>query len=321
MFNKYIKYKNKYINLKKYMVDNFTGGTICDFTDWKEIKNAGQHNCGIFVNKKNPDIIMKCALEKDEKNEDVIEINKKTQLFPKIYDHCTYEKKFYCIMEKLDNDITFVFFHVLPDMVIHEMKLDDKKDFIKKIFFIKQPQNSYSTDDEKKEILDEINSKCTLTFDEYDIFIKKLIEKWKKFHFIIIPKIAEMLLTLISLGYFFNDFKFDNLGYKLSKDKLNDNAFFVDLFDQYLCIYFLDWTSGLEKITGEEVQYYTNKVTIELNTKFKWMVNGQYSLEDMNIPYGKRHYDINFGKNIYEDIVEYKQDLNKILNTKYIYTI
>jgi len=106
-YNKYLKYKNKYLKLK-----NQIGGTYTlNLEEWKKIENSGQHNCGIFISDVYPKYILKC--DSDDKLDKIIEINKTIQLFPKIIDSTKIDKDAYITMQKLDGDITNIYFNLL----------------------------------------------------------------------------------------------------------------------------------------------------------------------------------------------------------------
>ena len=112
---KYLKYKNKYIELK-----NQTGGYILNLEDWVEIENSGQQNCGIFISDVYPQFILKCGTN-SEKMAMVNNINLIMQLFPKIIDNTYIDEKNYTTMQKLDGDITSIFFNLFPKNILEKM--------------------------------------------------------------------------------------------------------------------------------------------------------------------------------------------------------
>jgi len=116
---KFYKYKEKYLNLKKIQ----SGGNLCNLSDWTEISNNGQNNCGIFIHKTNPEILMKCG---STIIRDIDRINQHTHTFPIQYEMCNIEGKKYLIMERLDNDITHIYFNLLPKIVLENMNLSKK---------------------------------------------------------------------------------------------------------------------------------------------------------------------------------------------------
>jgi len=77
---KYIKYKNKYISSK----NNQIGGYF-NKSEWNEIPNSGQQNCGIYISDRYPDKIVKCedGLQDNKIGIELQEINK--NFFPQIY--------------------------------------------------------------------------------------------------------------------------------------------------------------------------------------------------------------------------------------------
>jgi len=116
-YNKYLKYKNKYLHLK-----NQIGGYTLNLEEWKQIQNPGQRNCGIFLSDVYPTYILKCEDHVDQSKLDtVIEINKKIKLFPNIINFTKIEKKNYTTMDKLDGDITNIYFNLFPKIVFQNM--------------------------------------------------------------------------------------------------------------------------------------------------------------------------------------------------------
>jgi len=134
---KYLKYKNKYLQLK-----NQIGGYTLKLEEWNKIENSGQHNCGIFLSDKYPKYILKC--DSDNKLDIIIEINNKIQLFPKIINSTKKIKdsdvskgigmefsgleyftnqhsETYITMQKLDGDITNIYFNLFPRIVLKNM--------------------------------------------------------------------------------------------------------------------------------------------------------------------------------------------------------
>jgi hypothetical protein len=106
---KYLKYKNKYIKLKNQIGGIFT----LNLKEWVLIENSGQQNCGIFISSVYPTLILKCGT-----NSYIIsmanEINQIMQLFPKIIDNTYIDPNNYTTMQKLDGDITSIFFNLFP---------------------------------------------------------------------------------------------------------------------------------------------------------------------------------------------------------------
>ena len=112
---KYLKYKKKYLDLK-----NQKGGYTLNLSEWVKIENSGQQNCGIFISNIYPNYILKCGTDVSKINE-VIEINKIVQLFPTIINSTNIDKDNYTTMEKLDGDITKIFFNLFPKIVLTQM--------------------------------------------------------------------------------------------------------------------------------------------------------------------------------------------------------
>jgi hypothetical protein len=244
--NKYRKYKNKYLKLQK-------GGTMCNLDDWVEIENNGQQNCGIFIHRINPSLIMKCGATMSN---NVYVINSQASLFPKEYSECTDERgRTYLIMERLDGDITSIYFNLISINVLHSMNLSDRtiRD-MKMIFDIKTPttMKPIIPRDSQVNILATISAtNNSITLELYDIFIDRIIQEWQRIHPIIVKEIVRVQLKLIELGYTYNDWKFDNFGYNLTETIIDTDFRQGDvpiLFGKYLYIYFLDPASGLETL-------------------------------------------------------------------------
>ena len=115
-YEKYLKYKNKYLELK-----NQTGGNYTlNLKEWVEIENSGQQNCGIFLSSVYPKYLLKCGTN-SEKISWVNQINDIVQLFPKIIDNTKIDEHNYTTMQKLDGDITSIFFNLIPKIILAKM--------------------------------------------------------------------------------------------------------------------------------------------------------------------------------------------------------
>jgi len=137
---KYLKYKKKYCFLK-----NQTGGFILNLLEWTEITNSGQNNCGIFLSNTYPKYILKCEIDNesnDSRLNDVIKINNTIQLFPKIINISKIEGKSYITMQKLDGDITSIFFNLFPKIVLAKMNITEEQK--KNLLTIFEGKMSYS---------------------------------------------------------------------------------------------------------------------------------------------------------------------------------
>jgi hypothetical protein len=249
---KFYKYKEKYLNLKKIQ----SGGNLCNLSDWTEISNNGQNNCGIFIHKTNPEILMKCGSTIIPY---VNRINQHTHTFPIQHEECTIDGKKYLIMERFDNDITHIYFNLLPKIVLENMNLSkNTTEDMKMIFDIKTPSlNPIIPKDAQINILATISAtNKEITLELYDMFINNLIKEWKVYHIIIMKEIIKKLLKLIDIGFEYGDMKFDNFGYKLLDDFLYsiheiDPKYVQKLFGKYFYVYILDPESGLFPIVDE----------------------------------------------------------------------
>lgn len=116
-YQKYLKYKNKYLFIK-----NQLGGTYTlDLQEWNPIENVGKMNCGIFISAIYPKYILKCSPTVSEILDLIKEINVSNKLFPEIINSTIIENKEYITMEKFDGDITSIYFNLFPKKVLENM--------------------------------------------------------------------------------------------------------------------------------------------------------------------------------------------------------
>jgi len=287
----------------------FNDGLKHYFDDWTEIKNNGQHNCGIFLHKKDPNLIMKCGTTKST---DVEEINKKFPIFPQEYYDEEMNGKKYLVMERLDNDITHIFFEILPNIVLETMKLDkDTTEDIKTVFDIKTPytfpENHKIIITTQQNILASISRNDKMTLELYETFIHLLQVEWAKFHKLITREICILLTKLISIGYEYEDMKFDNFGYKL-RNEIDDTYYRKDvpfIFGKFLYVKILDPESGLSKIKDSEKIKSLEKIISKIKDGFYLSAHGQYALQYLNEYVSTQDY--------------YSDQINKILEKNYSY--
>lgn len=134
---KYIKYKNKYLQLKQ-----LGGNFILNLTEWVSVANNGQHNCGIFVSDKYSKYLLKCE---NNKREIDISIINALNVFPKIINKTYIEStnKTYITMKKLDGDYTSIFFKLIPKNILNGMDLSEKvKNDLLYLLDIKTPKTT-----------------------------------------------------------------------------------------------------------------------------------------------------------------------------------
>ena len=237
---KYYKCKNKIQS----------GGGTCDMTKWKELSNSGQKNCGIFINEEDPLVLMKCGSKIDKS---VIDINATAHIFPHTYEECENEtfKQPSVIMEKLDGDITHIYFNILVNETLNEMYTDTRIiQSIKTIFNIKTPFTLQRTGSYEKynALLTQISESNLINIEMYDNFITNLFKKWDEYYKVISKEIIKIKLKLLELGYDYTDMKYDNFGYKLEDVLISGDYRGTDiprLFGKYFYVFCLDWDSGL----------------------------------------------------------------------------
>ncbi len=141
---KYLKYKSKYIQLKKilgknlnYKSDKQIGGFETISTDnnnflenFDEVELFGQMNCGIYISKDNTQIIKcqnstECISEDKLKKLKLIKIHYPDyKIFPDIYNCYIYNDKSYILMEKFSGDLTKLLFELLPRHILEKMVED-----------------------------------------------------------------------------------------------------------------------------------------------------------------------------------------------------
>jgi hypothetical protein len=298
-YNKFLKYryKNQNLFLKKQIGGEF------NLEEWTKIPNSGQRNCGIFISELYPDRIVKCGgSDMYSKIQYVFDINGIMKLYPTIFDNKLINEQYYVTMQKLDGDITDIYFNVLPNHVLNNMieshMINDiQKNDILKLF---KGKMNYTMDNPNRiwinisDIISDIDKyqkefdiiktiTPTITIDIYDTFIAKLIETWDIYHPIITKEIIKLILLLLNLGYHDNDNKFDNYGYILSDIKLDDirGGDVPKIFDKYFYVYGLDF-DGLDKIKVDDYKNIFRYLISDVNGGLNFGVNGQYNLTYLN---------------------------------------
>jgi hypothetical protein len=206
---KYLKYKLKYIALKRQL-----GGFKLDLTEWRSISTSGEQNCGIYISDKYLDYIVKCERMINTDNiKHINEINSQKQLFPKIIDNQIIENKHYIIMQKMDGDITDIYFDVLPKITLNNMLKEGKINQQQKdnllILFKGKIKYTYQSPNAINLIF---NSKIQL-----DCLIDDSIYTEYKQLYIKNPKIKGTTNNIIINGKMYDDLFFDDIE-KFEKD-------------------------------------------------------------------------------------------------------
>lgn len=308
-YEKYIKYKIKYLNLLK------GGGNIeeanFDLNELEEnfrekykngsISNLGQHNCGILFYK---NYVIKClGLESEdekkkyenENNENIIICNRKLindklkGLYPlffiwpgknNIYHYIFLKENTYAlciIMERLDGDLTN---YILE--TAYKNTYPNGNDYKYMYDRLPKTMEEFIDKDQKSEcIVNEIS----------DNLIKLLIT--------LEPKLIKLHHDLVLKGWTYHDLKLDNIGYKIIDDKIK--------------LYFIDEESGLKYYDPEEdiwtnyLDYHWTKTLI-----FEYGILGQYSLKSIGV---KKIPD----NELIQDLLSFKEKdeiINKLANCK-----
>lgn len=298
-FNKYLKYKTKYLKNKNIPYKVQYGGDLQEFLyGFTQIPNAGQHNCGIFIR---DNLIIKCSNGlNDTKTQEAMKINQTAIIFPQIYDIYKDEvnKKHYVKMEKLDGDITNLFYEEIPNRVLNDMEFDDAiKIDIMKIFDAKIPKivggihlithiyydrgtNNFGT--YFLESLQRINDyfkeiNPNITFLMYDNFMNIVLATIKKYYISITTAMTNLLMTLFNMGKTYFDNKFDNYGYKLVDAQMDEYT--VPFYDKFIRIYILDWESGLSNVTEYSYKHMMDAIDDRYSL---YTVHGQYYMKNFN---------------------------------------
>jgi hypothetical protein len=322
-YQKYFKYKQKYLDLK--------GGVM---RDWIQINNSGQQNCGIFINNSRPNEIMKCEYGDKRYNIYLEKLHHRSviDVFPKIIktEYKKNENKTYTIMDKLDGDLTQLFCEVIPKLIINKITSD--KDMQKNIlslfsYKVRQSWNDdganfyYLENDQLQNIIDgkdtdskyykkilDLKKSNNITFKIYNDFMQQLFYHFDFIYSKILKKIIGKLYRLYQVNFEYNDFKFDNFGYKF-KSGCNENNILMNI--DCIDIYIIDWGSGLDDSDG----YATlNKIIDIINGEIVFAKYGEGNFKDINSPI-IRDEQIDLLKKILSD------DLIKILLSKYEYNI
>jgi len=323
---KYLKYKQKYINLREIVRQNGGEPTVERLLEgYKEIPNSGQQNCGIFVSDEplEKGYIIKCERgdhRNDEKLKDAIAINRIFQdkgmlLFPRIPDKPVYDptnNKTYIKMEKFDGDVTQLLYEHLAKLSIKKLNVDDATaDALYAVYRYKMPSTVLRNE---KQLMDNLmqTSANTLKFETYDAFMKQFEEDLRKMLHEVGKQMYIILMKMIEVGYIYEDNKFDNYGFTLS-DK-NEKHLGVTwennkIGDKYFFIRLLDWGSGLFKIEKKEKQEKEYNVVKQYNSNFQnFSKYGQYNSNTIS----NYQYINSMEKN------QMRDDLNKIIDAEYI---
>ncbi len=152
------------------------------------------------------------------------------------------------------------------------------------------PKSYEDADEEFKkyqDIVAKLKTIKNITLELYDKFIGMIEELWLSHHNIIIKEIIKIKLLLIeNCEVNFDDNKFDNFGYILSDNPLEDDIRkdkVPKIFGKYFYIYFLDFDCNLQSIhRDKKAKDFSNKKDFEnqiirlVNDKVCLTVHGQY---------------------------------------------
>ena len=333
IYNNILMFKNSYeykINKYKQKIINLTGGFELGDILWTPVYNNGQHNCGIWKNVTG-DKFLKC-IRNNKKQEEIKSLVaglkvEGLNVFPKVYREHQYNDNIYIEYEKLDGDITSIFFELIPQRVLNSMKLtEDISEKLMKLHKIKTPIIN-----QENQI--EIYQDDTIDINMiklYDKFMNTIFDEIDKVYYQIIKSICRLFVETFYKGYALYDFKFDNFGYKIinSSDKSIEQRYGEELFENNFNIYALDEESNFAVINDIDSST-TNYIFLQKHADDmleKFYANGQYYLKHFNmnlqITHNIKDNDI-LNKNLYEILSkEYsynaKERMLKLNKTKII---
>ena len=105
--------------------------------DWTIIENFGQHNCGLFISEKFKDKILLCR-DGISKIDEYIDVMKKYKIMPILYSINHIGDNYYFMSEKLDGDITSIFYNTIPERISNLSEFVQHKDILLKLFKFKK---------------------------------------------------------------------------------------------------------------------------------------------------------------------------------------
>lgn len=331
---KYDKYYKKHFGMINKL--QFGGSKEEFFTKWKSIENSGQFNCGIFISDAEPNKICKCEKYFHPDITKMIEKigDEYKKFFPEIYETKTYDGNAYTIMEKLDGDITQFLLKYIPIKVLSEMSCDDKtKSDIWYIF-----DGSMNTTMSRKEslvishdfgLVEHLykNQHLISTYEGHELekkFVVKMNNMYERLHDsrltkdiyldfidrtknyilyalnILYDAITTLHIKMFLVGFYYEDSKFDNLGYKLYDEPL-ENTF--PIFGRHIKVLFLDWGSGLGIIDDDNIKYKLDDIIFNYTSGYRsFGIYGQHNLENANLPLYRGPNIMNLPNEIYEII-------------------
>lgn len=326
---KYLKYKQKYIDLKELVRQRGGEPTIEQLLEgYKEIPNSGQQNCGIFVSDRplEEGYIIKCE-SGDRRNDrhlaDAIAINNIFQnkgmlLFPQIFDKPIYDatnNKTYIKMERFDGDVTQMLYEHLAKLSIKKLNVDGPtSDALYAVYQFKMPA-TVGRDDKRLMEKMMLTSANTLKFETYDSFMKQFEEDLRKMLHEVSKQIYTIRMKMIDEGYYYADNKFDNYGFTLSdknEKHLGSSWENNKIGDKYFFIRLLDWGSGLVKIGNyDEKPIQINFAIEDYNSNCTTFSKyGQYGARALSNP-----------SHMNEDLIKTIQmsdELKKIIDAQYM---
>ena len=283
---KYVKYKNKYLMMKKTL---HGGATIVKNTEneikemlngYTKYENTGRRNCGLYISENNNETLYLC---KDEMNpiyiEYVNEINNNIKLFPSIVkvNENISNNNYYIEFEKLDGDLSELIFNKIPLNVIKNsgFPLRLKMEMIK-LYKLRRHSSgqtsytfNYNNDDnsirvqppneENKNIYDDFIKNTQVTYSIFSTIMDKIMDKIEKTLNYLLKIIIKKIYQLYTLSFIHNDLKLDNFGYKMNGNNIenieNIEIFFIDIdslvkFD----------VSQNEKMLNDIIELYNDKM-------------------------------------------------------------
>lgn len=342
-YKKYLKYKNKYLRAKNKIEQHggntpntitLTRGQMNDvLSEYTQISNKGQHNCGVYVKNNDDTKILICNINTvnhqsftDQLNI-LQKVNKQYKVFPDIYKIYIVEQdnnnsssgyNTYVEYEKMEGDLTDLITITIPKKIINNSNLDETKkremfDILKiklstKKFFAYNviTKKITSSDNKINDFINKINL-FTIEYDEFDAIMKQIIREVEKTLENVVHSLANKYLALFKISYSYNDMKCDNFVYKTN----NDGSYEM---------FIIDPESGLVALDDNDYENNKKNLVQMVNNKFDVLkLYGESLYKFLTSCFsGKAEgfdlYSVGVYSNVYFPITEYflmEQGINK----------
>jgi len=283
--SKYLKYKNKYLNLQK-----LYGGTVENkesniINGYVNLSNKGTQNCGVYINYKDPNKILLCNYTKlsNQQLEFLNLNNTGLKIYPKFYQlyHSTDTNKYFYLWEKMDGDLRDFFLKHIPTRILKKHKPDvteyqikiftdfiTHKSYQDKLYVMRDDYNkqeyrllgSYYGTNLLYKITNEQNIKHKLNIiKSFDMFLSDI--DYRRIIYDILTEIEYQLHDVIKTLSYKRYLMYQNGFY--SSDKKLDNIVYKIIDENKYEFYFIDPESTLEQIIVRPYAYFTPEKVFE----------------------------------------------------------